>query len=135
MITDADIQRAAKELVERYGDNAIAAAHERAEALSASQDQSEVNVAHRDVPSNTLWRIILSCLNFGSCTGCTNGYEPLRTGSLSHSPDIYERWCSLHPRPDAVLSIRRSWLVAPVHRALTFDFARYPTWILFPPAP
>jgi len=47
VITDADIQRAAKELVERYGDNAIAAAHERAEALSASQDQSEVNVALR----------------------------------------------------------------------------------------
>ncbi len=34
MIADADIQRAAKELVERYGDNAI-------------QDQSEINVALR----------------------------------------------------------------------------------------
>ncbi len=47
MIADADIQRAAKELVERYGDNAMAAAHERVEALSTSQDQSEVNVALR----------------------------------------------------------------------------------------
>ncbi len=47
LISDADIQRAAKELVERYGDNAIAAAQERAEALSTSRDQSVVNVALR----------------------------------------------------------------------------------------
>ncbi len=47
MIADADIQRAAKELVERYGNNAMAAAHERAEALSTSRDQSEVNLALR----------------------------------------------------------------------------------------
>ncbi len=47
MIADADIQRAAKELVERYGDNAMAAAQERVEALSTSQDQSEFNVALR----------------------------------------------------------------------------------------
>ncbi len=47
MIADADIQRAAEELVERYGDNAMAAAHERAEALSTSPDQSEVNLALR----------------------------------------------------------------------------------------
>ncbi len=47
MIADADIQRAAKELVERYGDTAMAAAHKRAEALSTSQDQSGVNVALR----------------------------------------------------------------------------------------
>ncbi len=47
MIADADIRRAAKELVERYGDNAIAAAQERVEALSTSQDQSVVNVALR----------------------------------------------------------------------------------------
>ncbi len=47
MIADADIQRAAKELVERYGDNAIAAAQERVEALSTSKDQSGVNVALR----------------------------------------------------------------------------------------
>ncbi len=47
MIADADIQRAAKELVERYGDNAMAAAHERAEALSTSKDRSEVNLALR----------------------------------------------------------------------------------------
>ncbi len=37
MIADADIQRAAKELVERYGDNAIAAAHERVEAVSTQK--------------------------------------------------------------------------------------------------
>ncbi len=47
MIADADIRRAAKELVERYGDNAIAAAQERVEALSTSKDRSEVNVALR----------------------------------------------------------------------------------------
>ncbi len=47
MIADADIQRAAKELVERHGDNAIAVAHEHVEALSTSRDQSEVNVALR----------------------------------------------------------------------------------------
>ncbi len=47
MIADADIQRAAKELVERYGDTAIAAAQERAEAVSTSKDRSEVNVALR----------------------------------------------------------------------------------------
>ena len=47
MIADADIQRAAKELVERYGGNAMAAAQERAEAVSTSQDQSVVNVALR----------------------------------------------------------------------------------------
>ncbi len=47
VITDADIQRAAKELVERYGDNAMAAAQERVEAVSTSKDRSEVNVALR----------------------------------------------------------------------------------------
>ncbi len=47
MIADADIQRAAKELVERYGDNAIAAAQERVEAVSTSKDRPEVNVALR----------------------------------------------------------------------------------------
>jgi len=47
MIADADIQRAAKELVVRYGVNAMAAAHEYVEACSTSQDQSEVNVALR----------------------------------------------------------------------------------------
>ncbi len=47
MIADADIQRAAKELVERYGGNAMAAAQERVEAVSTSQDQSEVNLALR----------------------------------------------------------------------------------------
>ncbi len=47
MITDADIHRAAKELVEQYGDSALAVSKERVEALSTSQDQSEVNVALR----------------------------------------------------------------------------------------
>ena len=43
----ADIQGAAKELVERYGDTAMAAAQERVEAFSTSKDRSEVNVALR----------------------------------------------------------------------------------------
>ncbi len=47
MIADADIQRAAKELVEQYGDSALAVSQERVEALSTPQDQSEVNVALR----------------------------------------------------------------------------------------
>ncbi len=47
VVADADIQRAARELVERYGDSALAVAQERVEALSSSQDQSEVNVALR----------------------------------------------------------------------------------------
>ncbi len=47
VVADADIQRAAKDLVERYGDSALAVAQERVEALSTSQDQSEVNVALR----------------------------------------------------------------------------------------
>ena len=47
MIADADIQRAAKELVERYGDTAMAAAQERVEAVSTSKDRSEVNLALR----------------------------------------------------------------------------------------
>ena len=47
MIADADIQRAAKELVEQYGGSALAAAQERVEAVSTSQDRSEVNVALR----------------------------------------------------------------------------------------
>ncbi len=55
MIADADIQRAAKELVERYGDNAMAAAHERVEVLSTSRDQSVVNVALRVL--SLRWRL------------------------------------------------------------------------------
>ncbi len=47
VVADADIQHAAKQLVERYGDSALAVAQERVEALSNSQDQSEVNVALR----------------------------------------------------------------------------------------
>ncbi len=47
VVADADIQRAAKELVERYGDSALAVAQERVEALSKSQDQSGFNVALR----------------------------------------------------------------------------------------
>ncbi len=47
MGADADIQRAAEELVERYGDNALAVARERIAALSTAQDQSGVNVALR----------------------------------------------------------------------------------------
>ena len=47
VVADADIQRAAEELVERYGDSALAVAQERVEALSNSQDQSGLNVALR----------------------------------------------------------------------------------------
>ncbi len=47
VIADADIQRAAEEFVERYGDSALAVAQERVEALSNSQDQSGHNVALR----------------------------------------------------------------------------------------
>ncbi len=47
VVKDADIQRAAKELVERYGDNALAIAQERVDALSTSQDQSGLNIALR----------------------------------------------------------------------------------------
>ena len=47
VVADADIQRAARERVERYGDSAVTIAQERVDVLSASQDQSEVNVALR----------------------------------------------------------------------------------------
>ncbi len=47
MIADTDIQRAAEELVERYGDNALNVAQERAKAHSTSQDQSGLNIALR----------------------------------------------------------------------------------------
>ncbi len=44
MIADADIQRAAKELVERYGDDALEIARERIAAFSAAHDQLAVDV-------------------------------------------------------------------------------------------
>ena len=47
VVADADIQRAAKELVEQYGVSALAVSQERVEALSTSPDRSEVNVALR----------------------------------------------------------------------------------------
>lgn len=47
VVADADIQRAARELVERYGDSALAVAQNHVEAFSTSRDQSEVNVALR----------------------------------------------------------------------------------------
>ena len=47
VVADAEIQRAAKDLVDRYGDSALAVAHERVEALSNSQDQSGFNMALR----------------------------------------------------------------------------------------
>ena len=47
MIADTDIQRAAEELVERYGDNALTVAQERAKAHSTSQDQSGLNIVLR----------------------------------------------------------------------------------------
>ncbi len=47
MIADIVIQRAATELIERYGDNATAVAQERVKALSALNDQSGMNIALR----------------------------------------------------------------------------------------
>ena len=47
MIADIDIQRAANELIERYGDSAMAVAQERVAALSAAADQAELNIALR----------------------------------------------------------------------------------------
>ncbi len=47
MIADTDIKRAAEELVERYGDNALSVAQERAKVHSTSQDQSALNIALR----------------------------------------------------------------------------------------
>ncbi len=49
MIADADIQRAAKELVERHGDNAMTIAREHVAALSAARDQLAVDAALRVV--------------------------------------------------------------------------------------
>ena len=49
MIADIDIQRAAKELVERHGDNALAIAREHVATLSAANDQAGVNAALRVV--------------------------------------------------------------------------------------
>ncbi len=47
MIADAEIQRAAKELVERYGDNTLEIARERIRAFSDAHDQSAADVALR----------------------------------------------------------------------------------------
>lgn len=47
MIADTDINSAAKELFERYGDNAIGVAQDRVAALSTAKDQSTANVALR----------------------------------------------------------------------------------------
>ncbi len=47
VVADADIHRAAEELVERYGDKALAVAQEHVEALSTSKDQSGLNIALR----------------------------------------------------------------------------------------
>lgn len=47
MIADIDIQRAANELIERYGASAMAVAQERVAALSAAADQAELNIALR----------------------------------------------------------------------------------------
>ncbi len=46
-VADADIQRAAEELVEQYGDNALAVAQNHVEAFSTSQDQFGLNIALR----------------------------------------------------------------------------------------
>ena len=47
MISDADINHAAKELIERYGADATSVAQERVADFSAKQDQPGMNVALR----------------------------------------------------------------------------------------
>ena len=47
MISDADIHRAANELIERYGANAMSVAQERVTGFSAKPDQLAANVALR----------------------------------------------------------------------------------------
>ncbi len=47
MITDVDIIRAAKELLERYGENAASVAQDRVTALADADNQSEMNIALR----------------------------------------------------------------------------------------
>ena len=47
MISDADVIRAAYELIERYGPNAMSVAQDRIDEFSIIQDQSGVNVAVR----------------------------------------------------------------------------------------
>ena len=47
MIADIDINRAAKELLERYGDSAASVAQERIAALEAGGKQPELNIALR----------------------------------------------------------------------------------------
>ncbi len=47
MIADADIQRAATELVERYGNNTLEIVREHIATYSAAHDQSAVDIALR----------------------------------------------------------------------------------------
>lgn len=47
MIADTDINRAAHELIERYGNSAMTIAQERIATLSAAHDQSAVDIALR----------------------------------------------------------------------------------------
>ena len=44
LIADADIERAAKELVERYGDDSLEIARERISIFTAAHDQSAADV-------------------------------------------------------------------------------------------
>lgn len=47
MIDDADIQRAARELVERHGDGAVAVARERVEEMTKGREKTGLNEALR----------------------------------------------------------------------------------------
>ena len=49
MIANIDIQRAAEELVERHGDNALVVARDLVVARSAADDQAGMNAALRVV--------------------------------------------------------------------------------------
>ena len=46
-IADTNVQRAAEEIVEWNGDNALEIVREHIAAFSTAQDQSEINIAQR----------------------------------------------------------------------------------------
>ncbi len=46
-VNDTDIQRTARQLVERHGANAVAAAQERVDELSKTQERPSLDVALR----------------------------------------------------------------------------------------
>ncbi len=63
-----------------------------------------------------------------SCTGCTNGDDTLRSGTLHHSSYTYGQWCSPRTRSDALLFLRLSWLVALVEGPCAFQHHPQSIW-------